>query len=260
MKHILPTPESLRTVRVHLLMLCQTCKVHHEEDVAPEMLLDKTRHWTQDKHPVHKGCEAMVIPASRFVPKGFDDRGYEEIGQAPAWLEKLGWRHNTDFKLTYRASAAVTNAIQSLATSSTWLAGYESDVVDNTTNKDLDIQLSGKTTVGTTPTISTRIEHHVVTMIDDSTWPDVFDGTTSAETVTSQGIKDNVCVPLVMLNVDATTSDRAYPYTKRSVAALFGGICPPKFVIFTTHNTGVNLNATGGNQVLTQAGVYITGT
>lgn len=260
MLHTLPTAEDLRTVRVHLLMLCQTCRTHHEEDCTPEMLLEKTRHWTQDKHPMHRGCESMVIPTSRFIPKGFDDRAYSDIGQAPVWLDRLGWKHNTDFKLSYRASAAVTNAIEGLATSSTWLAGYESATIDNTTNLDLDIHLSGRTTVGTTPTINTRIEHHVVSMAADATWPDVFDGTTSAETITSQGVKDNVCVPLVMLNVDATTSDRVYWYTKRSVAALFGGMCPPKFAIFTTHNTGVNLNATGGNQVLTQAGVYITGT
>jgi hypothetical protein len=35
-------------------------------------------------------------------------------------------------------------------------------------------------------------------------------------------------------------------------------VCPPEFVLFSAHNTGVNLNATGGNQVTRQRGVYFT--
>lgn len=162
-----------------------------------------------------------------------------------------------DLKIAYGTSTAITNAVASLASSSTWVAGYESDVVDNTTNKYLDYEVEGHYTVGTTPTANTEIRIYVVARWDGTNWPDVFDGTTGAETVTSEGVRDGFAKLAAVLRVDATTSDRAYPFAF-SVAGLFGGVCPPEFVLFTTHNTGVNFNATAGNQVTRQRGVYAT--
>lgn len=164
-----------------------------------------------------------------------------------------------DIKAALQAAQTLTNAIQSLATSSTWLAGYESATIDNTTNLYLDYIFDGKVTVGTTPTINTEIRIYVVASVDGTVWPDVFDGTTGAETVTSAGVGSGFLKLASVMRVDATTSDRSYPFTF-SVASLFGGVVPPKFVIFTTHNTGVNLNSTGGNQVFTYRGVYSTST
>lgn len=245
------------------------CLVDHEDKerqkyhtfcCKPATMLQTMEHW-KHKYPEQLGWRNhQFLPTMRHVPKHLDDRLYDFAGKAPWWLEKLGYRHNTNFTLTQRASSAITNAIESLATSSTLLVGYESATYDNSSNDDVEVYLSGVTTVGTTPTINTRIEHNIVTEIADGTWPDVFDGTTGAETVTSQGIKDTVCKRVATLNVDATTTDRPYPYIKRSVAALFSGFAPSKFVVFTTHNTGVNLNSTGGNHVLTAIGAYLTGT
>lgn len=162
-----------------------------------------------------------------------------------------------DRKIAYGTSTALVNAIEALATSSAWLAGFESAVVDNSTNKYLDYTFEGKVTVGTTPTINTEIRIYVVASFDGTTWPDVFDGTTGAETVTSEGVRDGFAKLAAVLRVDATTSDRVYPFAF-SVASLFGGVCPAKFALFTAHNTGVNLNATGGNQVFNYRGVYET--
>jgi hypothetical protein len=58
------------------------------------------------------------------------------------------------------------------------------------------------------------------------------------------------------MRVDATTTDRVYPFHCGSVASLFGGACPRKFVVFVTHNTGAALNATGGNHVVYTTGVH----
>lgn len=159
-------------------------------------------------------------------------------------------------KTAYAAAAAITNAIASLATSSTLVAGYESDVLDNTTNLYLDYLISGKVTTGTSPSAGT-IEIWAIGMQDDSTWPDVFDGTTSAETVTSRDIL-YACGRLVASITTDTTSNRGYPFGPVSLASLFGGSVPAKTVFFTTHNTGVNLNSTGGNHTLVQKGVYAT--
>jgi len=162
-----------------------------------------------------------------------------------------------DLKLAFQTSQTLTNAIESLATSSTWVAGYESTTIDNTTNLYLDYIHDGYVTVGTTPTANTEIRIYVVASVDGTNWPDVFDGTTGAETVTSEGVRDGFAKLAAVMRVDATTSNRAYPYTF-SVASLFGGIVPPKYCLFTTHNTGVNLNSTGGNQVTRYRGVYNT--
>lgn len=161
-------------------------------------------------------------------------------------------------KIAYATATAITNAIESLATSSTFLGGYESTPVDNSSNLYLDYELAGKITVGTTPTLNTEIRIYIVPVYDGSTYPDVFDGTTSAETVTSAGVRDGFAVLAKVLNVDATTSDRAYHFFIGSIAALFGGIVPAKWAIFTAHNTGVNLNSTGGNHTFYQRGIYST--
>lgn len=160
-------------------------------------------------------------------------------------------------KIAYGSSASLTNAVASLATSSTWVAGYESDVIDNTTDLFDDISIEGYYTVGTTPTTATEIRIYVVASWDGTNWPDVFDGTTGAETVTSEGVRDGFAKLAAVLRVDSTTSNRLYPFSF-TIASLFGGIMPPKCVLFTTHNSGVNLNSTGGNQVTRQRGVYYT--
>jgi hypothetical protein len=46
-------------------------------------------------------------------------------------------------------------------------------------------------------------------------------------------------------NIVSTSSNLVYPIEIGSVAALFGGFMPKKFVLFLAHNTGVNLNASG---------------
>ena len=161
-------------------------------------------------------------------------------------------------KLAYGTSTSLTNAIASLATSSTWTGGYESDVIDNTTNLYLDYSIEGYVTAGTSPANPSEIRIYVVASWDGTNWPDVFDGTTSAESsVTSEGVRDGFAKLGVVMRVDSTTSNRAY-YFSFTVASLFGGACPPKFVLYTTHNTGSNLNSTGGNHVFRYRGIYVT--
>lgn len=160
----------------------------------------------------------------------------------------------------YGTPASLTNAIASLATSSTFVAGYESAVFDNSSTLYDDVLLSCKVRVGTTPTVNTQIVVYVVAPIDPTSgsevWPDVFDGTTGAETLTSFGVGAGFLKRAIVMYVDSTTSDRDYFGGPVSVAALFWGTVPKKFVLFTTHNTGVNLNSTGGNHVFTTQGIY----
>ncbi len=150
-------------------------------------------------------------------------------------------------------TTTITISPENVATSATFVAGVESASVSDVTNLDLDHLVSGKWTCGTTPTINTQVQIWVVACLTDDlatpTWPDVFDGTSSAETVTSAGILQGLGRLGAVLNVDATTSDRIYYCAQFSVAALFGGVLPTRWVLFIAHNTGVNSNSTSSNHV-----------
>lgn len=159
-----------------------------------------------------------------------------------------------DTKVTYGSSSNLTITLASLATDASLLVGRESSEVDNTTNRYVDYLLSGKITTGTSPTASKFIEVHVVGLMDDSTYPSVFDGTDSAETVTA-AVKSGVCRQAASIDT-TSTSDVTYYFGPVSVASLFGGVMPKKFVVFVTHNTAVNLNSTGGNHQITVTPVY----
>ncbi|MFO0801463.1 MAG: hypothetical protein U0804_28695 [Gemmataceae bacterium] len=160
------------------------------------------------------------------------------------WLFLWAWLSTN--KAVYQTGTSSSGGLTSLASSSTFLAGYEWFVVDNTTELALDYQIQGNITVGTTPTANTEIRLYVVASFDGSTWPDVFDGTASAETVTNAGVMSGFMVLAKVIQVTATTSNVAMPFSF-TVASLFGGTVPKKFVVYVAHNTGVNLNATAGN-------------
>lgn len=165
-----------------------------------------------------------------------------------------------DIKLAYGTAITGTGGVTSLATSSTWVAGYEWFICDNTTGtptNPLDRIIQGAITVGTTPTTNTEIRIYAVGSYDGTTWPDVFDGTPSAETVTSEGVRDSFAKLAAVLRVDSATSNRVYPFLF-SLSSLFGGVMPKKVAIFVTHNTGVNLNSTAGNHTYADIPVYGT--
>lgn len=162
-----------------------------------------------------------------------------------------------DVTLKRGSSAALTITLASLATSSTFVAGRESTAI-STGEPTIDYLLAGTIMVGTTPTAGTQIQVWAYGSFSDTpTYPDTIDGSDSAETITSIGIRNAALALAAVMDVDATTSDRAYYFAPRSVAALFGGVLPKTWGIWVTHNTGVNLNATGGNHVISATPVYM---
>lgn len=157
---------------------------------------------------------------------------------------------------SYSASTALTITLASLASSTTFVAGRESTVVDNSSNKYYDALLTGLVTVGTTPTVNTQILVYVFGQMDDSpTYPDVMDGTDSDETITSAGVGRGFLKLAASLDVDATTSNRAYNFGPVSVAPLFGGVLPQRWSVFVVHNTVAALNSTGGNHNIKYQGI-----
>jgi hypothetical protein len=159
-----------------------------------------------------------------------------------------------DIKLVYGTPADVTITLASLATSSVLLTGRESTAVDNTSTLALDYIVSGKVTTGTSPTTARRIQIFAVASWDGTTYPDQFDGTDSAETIT-QEIKNGVCRSVASLDTTGT-SDTGYHFAGVSLASVFGGTIPPKFVFFVTHDTAVNLNSTANTHQIRIQPVY----
>jgi hypothetical protein len=164
----------------------------------------------------------------------------------------------SDIKTKYpsTSSVALTISLASLASGSSgvFTAGQESTAVDNTSNLDVDHLLSGVIRAGTSPTSSRYINVYVYANISSSsgtpTYPDVLDGTDSAETFTSANVMNGI-VKLAASMISDSTSNRDYFFGPVSVAQLFGGVLPKFWGVFVAHDTAVALNATGGNHVLT---------
>jgi hypothetical protein len=157
-------------------------------------------------------------------------------------------------KVSYRASAAVSITLASLASDTNLLQGRASAVIDNTTNLDEDIILSGAIYTGTSPTTGKTIEVWAIPMLDDSTWPDTFGGIDAGVTATSRALLAAYGKPVIVFDTVAT-SNQQYPFW-RSAAEVFGTEVPAKFQLFVVHNTGVNLKSS--SQVLTAKGICRT--
>lgn len=164
-----------------------------------------------------------------------------------------------DQKIAYSANTTITISPASLASSGTFVAGRESTLIDNTTNLYIDALVQGVITVGTTPTAATQIIVYVwgSSVSPATTAIDVIDGTDSAETITSAGVRNSFMKIGAVLDVDAATSNVGYPFSF-GVAQLFGGVMPPYWGLFVAHNTVAALNATGGNHVISYRGAYYT--
>lgn len=163
----------------------------------------------------------------------------------------------TDIKIKYPSTSSVdlTINLSSLASgaSGVFTAGRESTAVDNTTNLDLDHLVSGKIRTGTSPTVSRSINIYAYANISSAsgtpTYPDVLDGTDSAETFTSANVMNSAVKFVASMSVDAT-SDRDYFFGPVSIASLFGGQLPKFWGLYVAHDTAVALNATAGNHVI----------
>lgn len=163
-----------------------------------------------------------------------------------------------NIKLAYSASADldVTN-LHAIASSATHVSGWESDVIDNTTDLHLDKLISGKITVESAGLAAGEIRIWVVPMLDDTNWPGGFDGTDSAETTPLDDANGTAAGAVLLKSIATdTTASQVYYFHQLSVAAAFGGVLPKKFVVFITQSTGANLEGSG-NQV-THYGVYNT--
>lgn len=151
--------------------------------------------------------------------------------------------------LSYRANSALTvTNLHGISSSSTLIAGWTSGTIDNTTDLDLDKLVSGKITLESAGLAAGEIRLYAYTMLDDSTWPDLFsagtEGTEGTATVHDVEIRDSGMKLLWSTITDTGASD-VYTIPMTSVAEHFGSFLPPKFALFVTHSTGTTLETTG---------------
>lgn len=160
-----------------------------------------------------------------------------------------------DIKQKFLASVSlVSSGLNSLAASSSRLGGYETNAVDvgaMSNGPPTDILLSARFTAAGSNTQVGYIDVWVIPCLNDTpTWPDVFDGTASAETATSANVLYNCGVLAASLVADNSAS-RVYEMAAVSVASLFGGVLPDQFVVFIAHNiqTSTNTWHSSGHEV-----------
>lgn len=159
----------------------------------------------------------------------------------------FGWSWQTVQQFTF--------AVQSLASDSSLLAGRAGTAIDLTANVGstglaaLDWLVGGFFKTGTSPSTGKQIELWFAGSLNDTpTYPDSISGTDGNKSITSSDIKARLALWDV-IPTDNTTG-RVYPVRVGALSEVFGRALPRCVVPFLVHNTGQNLDSTGGNHGL----------
>lgn len=161
-----------------------------------------------------------------------------------------------DIKTEYGTNGQViTVTLTSLADATS--AGRESTVVDNGTNKFLDVLISGKIKTQNSGSISAPSAVFVyayATTDNGTTYPDTVTGSDAAITL-------NNPTQLKLLGVIYTAAiNTQYKSAAFSLASLYGGRMPQKWGIVVVNDSGTALSATASDHVFLYQGVYATAT
>lgn len=167
----------------------------------------------------------------------------------------------TTFKPGYANAVAQTITLASLAsTTADPPVGREAAAWDNTSALYEDGMIYGKIMTGTSPTSARQITVCAAPVGYDGTtfwYPAGLAGSDAGKTPAFAGVIGplGLLVPIAILPTD-NTSDKSYQFGPISLReALRLPLITRKVAIFVFHNTGVALNATGGNQAIYIEGV-----
>ena len=156
-------------------------------------------------------------------------------------------------------STAITITLAGLVTSGSMVAGRQSTIVTNVTNKFLDAFVTGRITTGTTPTVDKTLAVYV--FVPTSVAASAFTypvatitalGETDAAATFEAGQRTGSVIFAQAATVNAT-SDRVYTFSF-SVAEVVGYM-PLKWGLFVTHDTVAALHATAGNHFFHYVGL-----
>lgn len=236
---VLKSPDA-PLVRIKILVVCRDCKTQHLiEEVTPDAFGRRCF----DEEYRHRGHRFEFTTPQRIIPRGFDDRIYEQAGEAPWWLD---YRHNANFTTEYVADVAFTLSLSALASSATWVAGQESTSVSNASNKYLDYSISGSFISGTTPASGEARLYFVRPYEDTPTWGGGIAGTgNAAATITNVNILASML--LGWSGGNSTSSNVTYPIWKALTMTQAFGVCPATFLVFFAHSQTAALKTDTGN-------------
>jgi len=143
---------------------------------------------------------------------------------------------------TYGTPATLTMTLASLSSDTNLVAGRESTAIDNSSVDAIDAIVGGKVTTGTSPTANRQIEVWVYGSYDGTSYSGGATGSDANLTPQAKSL-----MRLLTVIPTTSTSNQTYTWGPFSVAQAFGGAMPLEWGIYIVHNTGVNLNSTGGN-------------
>lgn len=158
----------------------------------------------------------------------------------------------TTASILHGAATTDTITIASLASDTNLVAGREGTAVSHE-DAEIDSIVGGKVTTGTSPTASRQIEIWAYGSYDGTSYSGGASGSNANLTPT-----EKTTMALLTIIPTVNTSDKTYTWGPFSLANAFGGTLPRKTGIFIVHNTGVNLNATGGNHEVKRTPVNYT--
>lgn len=149
----------------------------------------------------------------------------------------------------YAGPTTITMDLSALASSTTFVAGRESNQVDNSSNLYVDALVYGRFIVGTTPTLPCTFNIYVwgADVSLATTAIDVLDGVDSAETLTNTGVLNSAVVFATAKSVLVNTSNITYDIAPFSIAQLFGGLMPKFWGLYVAHNMTAALKTDAGN-------------
>lgn len=141
---------------------------------------------------------------------------------------------------TTTSATSLTFDISSLAGSATFVAGRESNEVDNTSNNYMDYLVNVDGINGhasTAPTVGQAIRLYAwgADTSLGTTPIDVLDGTDSAETLGHVSVRNSLRLAGIA-SVTVATANLKYYIQPFTIASMFGGVCPDFWGLFLAHN------------------------
>ncbi len=152
-----------------------------------------------------------------------------------------------DIKGKYPAASTamtVTN-LHSLASSQSWIAGWSSASVTNTSNVDLDYLVGATFTTHASNRQAGSINIYVIASLNDTpTWPTSASGTPGTEGALSFTAAEqvNACARLLGSVAVNNTASQVYAFPQTSIAQLFGYV-PTHWCLFIAQNAASSTNA-----------------
>jgi hypothetical protein len=152
-----------------------------------------------------------------------------------------------DIKGKYSAASTamtVTN-LHSLASSQSWISGWTSASVANTSNVDLDYLVGATFTTHASNRQAGLINIYVIASLNDTpTWPTVASGTPGTEGALAFTAAEqvNACARLLGSIAVNNTASQVYAFPQTSVKDLFGYM-PTHWCLFVTQNAATTTAA-----------------